>query len=130
MRQGWSSIHQAATMDGWAVAAPANSELMRRWMTEFRLAYKVGPGTYCENLQDEVVGAGLRPLLPNLAMHAAYRVATSQFPQGSVAYKPPSTDATQPYGWLQKVLACPPAHPTARRFEQVASPHSTFAKTR
>jgi len=100
--QGWSFTDQAETMEPWALAAPANSEFMRLWMAEFRLAYKMGPGTYCENLATSVVGAALRPWLPYLAMHAAYRHTLTQLPDGPVSYMPPSTNANQPFGWLQK----------------------------
>mmetsp|Transcript_7158 Transcript_7158/g.18534 ORF Transcript_7158/g.18534 Transcript_7158/m.18534 type:complete len:453 (+) Transcript_7158:44-1402(+) len=105
--QGWTYVHEEDCMENWAFATPSDSEFMRRWMTEFRLAWKVGPGTYCENLSPSIVG-GLVGMLPYLTMHAAYRQTRAtmepSFPVGGpvVTYRPSSTNWDQPFGWLAR----------------------------
>lgn len=103
--QGWK-YQETDTMENWALAVPAGSELMRRWANEFRTAWKVGPGSYCERLSPSVVGP-LSGILPYLMMHACWRQTRATFgdyPVGGPAasYRPASTEWNQPFGWLQR----------------------------
>ncbi|KAL1515574.1 hypothetical protein AB1Y20_002194 [Prymnesium parvum] len=99
--QGWPLGHVANTIDSYALAAPARSALMYRWWSELRLAWKVGVGTYCENLPSDVT-VDLRERLPQATWHASFRQSLASGHADAVAYRPTATAPAQPLQWLHR----------------------------
>ena len=72
----WSTMtYPQEDFEGFAVAVPKRSPLMRRWSELFREAISIGFDAFCKQVPDEVLSNGTRDSLPYLTMNAAWLVA-------------------------------------------------------
>ena len=95
--QGFVCRLDNETMESWALACPRADALVAAWHDELRRAITRGVGAYCDDLCDlsdgsvelrGVMSDGLRPALPYLTIHAAWRVARFHQPAAPLRMHP------------------------------------------
>ena len=98
--QGFTLVSDLDTMESWAIAAPSGSAFLGRWRDEFGSALRMGTREYCSGLPSGVISAGLRPSLPYLTIHAAWRVARAAMPHDAPHRLLSPVEAGRPYRHL------------------------------
>lgn len=97
--QGFTLVSDLDTMESWAIAAPSGSIFLAKWRDEFGSALRMGTKEYCNGLSAGVISAGLRPSLPYLTIHAAWRVVRAAMPHSTHRLLSP-VEAGRPYRHL------------------------------
>lgn len=98
--QGFTLVSDLDTMESWAIAAPRGSAFMSQWRDAFGSALQLGTREYCSSLPASVISTRLRPSLPYLTIHAAWRAVRASLPQPCAFRLLSPVESGRPYRYL------------------------------